>query len=857
MPSKSNKGRSPIKDVERKLCFMRCFEECLNAFTVSRVLPKPICYEPAKTIFKLDYNSYITDDMALCLFQEPIDNYKLYESKIDELKKHENCIIDWRSVIDITTNSEIEINSLGHWIKITNATIKKDNDSILIDFDKPRWLLRFTNDPQISCFKLSELDNENFKLKSSLRWLLYVENIYSLTKDDESFSDKSCLPNHELMNELAKVPDDWKLENDEELADFLKDHLNIDLPGCVKNIVKMISLSTQRTPDDVEYLMSLDKKTYWESDTYLDAYNSNNAIKINFKPNVLIRQLFINVDKEDRRLMPKNVAIMGGDNSDELFELRQITINPTEDGDILVLENCSKAYNFIEIKIKSSHKNGNNCRVRYIKAFTSKDDESYLTNHVFNPKLLHQNFLKIGSFSSKFLYQRSKLLLRFVNLFDLCIETMLPSWSLGKRFEQSIQAVKQLLILSKKRLYLIDKILRRIPTSDCPHISIYINRQLASQYYENPTVYADFQNTVFMQIYKTLKTVQNTYNFRWNKDVEQWWECKFIGEGIIDQGGGFRDSLSDISEELCPNNSQNSKPIPLPFFIRSPNQNQSDLSTFKDTYIINPSCHEYEIYEFIGKLMGACLRSRESLVLYLAPYVWKKISGEVISWNRDYVSVDAAEVKILDIIAKIGEEDYNIKFAKEKTWTCILSDGTNYELKPNGNDEYVKYQDRLEYIELVKKARIHESDKQLNALKNGLESVVSRHILSLHTGFELEKKICGSPEISIEDLKMSIEYDDLHPTSNRVKFFWEAMNNFTDDERSKFVRFVTGRKRLPVKILFCPSDQPVTSFPDSSTCNCTLFFPNYTSAKMAEEKLKYAIYNCVAIDTDISSYDED
>jgi hypothetical protein len=125
MPSKSSKGRSPIKDVERKLCFMRCFEECLNAFTVTRVLPKPICYEPAKTIFKLDYNSYITDDMALCLFQEPIDNYKLYESKIDELKKHENFIIDWRSVIDITTNSEIEINSLGHWIKIINATIVK------------------------------------------------------------------------------------------------------------------------------------------------------------------------------------------------------------------------------------------------------------------------------------------------------------------------------------------------------------------------------------------------------------------------------------------------------------------------------------------------------------------------------------------------------------------------------------------------------------------------------------------------------------------------------------------------------------------------------------------------------------
>lgn len=51
---------------------------------------------------------------------------------------------------------------------------------------------------------------------------------------------------------------------------------------------------------------------------------------------------------------------------------------------------------------------------------------------------------------------------------------------------------------------------------------------------------------------------------------EQWWECKFVGEGIIDQGGGFRDSISDMSEELCPANPED--PVPLPFFIRAPNQ---------------------------------------------------------------------------------------------------------------------------------------------------------------------------------------------------------------------------------------------------------------------------------------------
>lgn len=153
--------------------------------------------------------------------------------------------------------------------------------------------------------------------------------------------------------------------------------------------------------------------------------------------------------------------------------------------------------------------------------------------------------------------------------------------------------------------------------------------------------------------------------------------------------------------------------------------------------------------------------------------------------------------------------------------------------------------------------RLSEFDRQINAIRKGLVSVVSKHIFYILTWSEFEFKICGAPQISVEDLKMSIEYEDfLTFKDNQVKFFWEAITNFSNEERSKFVRFVTGRKRLPVKIFFCSSDQPATSFPDSSTCNCSLYFPNYPSAQIAEDKLRYAIHNCVAIDTDCSSYDE-
>lgn len=74
---------------------------------------------------------------------------------------------------------------------------------------------------------------------------------------------------------------------------------------------------------------------------------------------------------------------------------------------------------------------------------------------------------------------------------------------------------------------------------------------------------------------------------RWPARYDQWWECKFIAEGIIDQGGGFRDSLADMSEELCPSSAE--CPMPLPFFSRTSNQ------------VSTPSARMFELVNLTGQ----------------------------------------------------------------------------------------------------------------------------------------------------------------------------------------------------------------------------------------------------------------
>ena len=71
-----------------------------------------------------------------------------------------------------------------------------------------------------------------------------------------------------------------------------------------------------------------------------------------------------------------------------------------------------------------------------------------------------------------------------------------------------------------------------------------------------------------------------------------------------------------------------------------------DSNVNRDVYVPNPSCKDFVKIEWIGQLMGACLRGKENLVISLPSFIWKKLVGERISWSKDYCTVDAAEVSI-------------------------------------------------------------------------------------------------------------------------------------------------------------------------------------------------------------------
>uniref|UniRef100_A0A672I936 HECT domain-containing protein n=1 Tax=Salarias fasciatus TaxID=181472 RepID=A0A672I936_SALFA len=524
---------------------------------------------------------------------------------------------------------------------------------------------------------------------------------------------------------------------------------------------------------------------------------------------VVVKKMMLSVNVEDGDFMPKKITIHGG--GKHLKKLNEVEVDETVTGEVCVLQDMTCHFPVIEIRIEECVDDGTDVRIRGLSITPYRDNDLGLNADKFRSSKLVR-YPRLLSVPPDVLYHRALLIQRFVHLLDSVLPYLVPAWNFSLGDFSKIKSAKQFLLLSKHRAELIAQSLQDSETpepSETP--TVMLNRFLAMAHRENPSLDSSCRKSLFNQMYGALKgsaKLKKTLNYRWPSTYYQWWRCDFIGEGIIDHGGGFRDSLTDISEELCPSSAES--PVPLPFFIRTSNQDASDA---KDYYVPNPACKEFHKYEWIGQLMGCALRGKNFLVLALPSLVWKQLTGEPVVWSKDFPAVDSVLVNLLEAMENMDQETFEFRFGEELVYTTLLTDGQMVELIPGGSNVSVHYKDRSQFICLVQKARLEESKQQIAALRAGLLKVVPQAVLDLLTWQEVEKKVCGDPEITVEALKLS-------------------------EDRSRFLKFVTGRSRLPA---------PFSTLTTLLMFSTPLFL---FSAKACEEKLRFAVYNCMSIDTD-------
>ncbi|XP_069014076.1 E3 ubiquitin-protein ligase HECTD3-like [Embiotoca jacksoni] len=843
---------------------IRFLNRCIESFRRSEPVPECLCYVPKEVCYKICKDSSSTSSAAsssasaggsavgktlLSVFESP--------HQIARSKKLCKFYLEPKKGTCIRTTGEEYCNSQGLWVKINKEQLEEHRPGQELE---EGWILvcKHTEggdrlvpvESPETVSRQQQLFGYDQKPRGRWEQVVDVENaLYIGSKPKIAECDAAA------VQKLRYVPPTWTYECDEDLVHYFYEHIGKEDEnlGSVKHCVSSMEVSSYDSSfSGANCLTDGDCETFWES----DSLHGPHWIRLHMKRGTVVNELLLTVDSKDGLFMPIRVSVYGGE-TDHLKKLSDVTIDEDLIGDERVLENNTSHLPVIEIRIEQCKDEGIDVRIRGLKIKSSSGRDLGLNADVFQSSNLVR-YPRLQSTPPDILYRRALVIQRFTCLLDSVLPHLVPAWNYSLGTFNHIQSIKQFLLLSKHRSALITQCLKDSETSKPGFMpQLYINRRLAMEHRDNPSLDLSCKNAVFNQVFEGLKPsdkCDKTLNYRWSDDYDQWWQCNFIAEGILDHGGGFRDSLADMSEELCPSSAE--CPVPLPFFNRTSNQGASDA---RDYYVPNPSCKEFSKYKWIGQLMGAALRGKDFLVLALPGLVWKQLTGESISWNKDFPAVDSVLVNLLEAMENMDQETFEFRFGEELVYTTLLTDGQMADLIPGGSNVAVGYKDRSQFVRLVQKARMEESKQQIAAMQAGLLKVVPQAVLDLLTWQEVEKKVCGDPEITVEALKRLTRYEDLEQSDVRVQYLWEALTNFTNEDRSRFLRFVTGRSRLPAPISVFPDGQDsetTDALPQSSTCSSTLYLPNYPSAKVCEEKLRYAAYNCVAIDTDMSPWEE-
>lgn len=338
---------------------------------------------------------------------------------------------------------------------------------------------------------------------------------------------------------------------------------------------------------------------------------------------------------------------------------------------------------------------------------------------------------------------------------------------------------------------------------------------------------------------------------------ERLFQVSFRGEDGTDWGGLYRDCLSQCVDDLASPH--------LDLFVPTPNARRGEGDS-RDRVLPNPrhaaSGLAHRMYTFVGRLLGIALRHRNYLPFSFPSLVWKRIAGVAPS-ATDLTAIDGGIAALLDTIEDVAKDagvtqaEFDEQFngamgGKEGAGlpaAVIGCDGRVVDLAGAGCEggDRVTVAGAAAYVKAARSYRLHEFDAACSAMRAGLVSLVPERALRLLTWRELELSICGDPVVDVDELKRHTTYHGWTESDPGVRRFWKVFDGLTNEERSKFVRFVWGRARLPKPsqwsrpFKLTKKNGGDDQLPLAHTCFFQVEMPAYSSEEVMRRRIIAAI----------------
>lgn len=279
--------------------------------------------------------------------------------------------------------------------------------------------------------------------------------------------------------------------------------------------------------------------------------------------------------------------------------------------------------------------------------------------------------------------------------------------------------------------------------------------------------------------------------------------------------------------------------------IETPNA-RGTADTGRDAYVPNPtylnSDTAMNMHFLVGQLMGVSLRHNLTLPFAFPRLVWRRLLGQEPELD-DLIEVDAPIALLLRRVQAAGEEELA---ALDLTFSLPNAAGEAVELIPGHASAPVNASSRNAFLSHALRARLHEFDPAVAAMRRGLGSVVPLHALALMTPAHIDELVAGQPEIDVERLKRHAAYEGWGEEHETVRLFWRVFHTFSDADKSAFIRFAWGRSRLPrgedwdhpFKVVRVGGS--TAALPHAHTCFFSIDLPEYTS----ESRMRSALLTC-------------
>ncbi|XP_069743561.1 E3 ubiquitin-protein ligase HACE1 isoform X2 [Narcine bancroftii] len=268
---------------------------------------------------------------------------------------------------------------------------------------------------------------------------------------------------------------------------------------------------------------------------------------------------------------------------------------------------------------------------------------------------------------------------------------------------------------------------------------------------------------------------------------------------------------------------------------------------------VNPDHLNY--FRFAGQILGLALYHRQLVNIYFTRSFYKHILGIPVNY-QDVASIDPEYAKNLQWILDndISDLGLELTFSVE---TDVFGAMEEVPLKPGGITILVTQENKAEYVQLVTELRMTRAiQPQINAFLQGFHLFIPPALIQLFDEYELELLLSGMPEIDVTDWERNTEYTSGYDREEPViKWFWEVVEELTQEECVLLLQFVTGSSRVPhggfAYLMggsglqkFTIAAVPYTSnlLPTSSTCINMLKLPEYPSKENLKDRILVALH---------------